>query len=244
MAAAYIIFGVASLLSLIWWGYASDYAEIMMAAAPGAKANPAGFANFIFAESLPVILVFSIASAMIFVIFARQVQKSILESQRALAGSGESLAAAAKALAEGRKMSAAQQFFSTLPFIQGDLAATLADFIKSAGAASDVVVFDLQGKSGGERLSALCKMVLDARAETPHFEETLRRRMKKDAAVADLALVFAAKYKALAKAVGRYDLDGIMSRIVEEGELGATATLLARVHALSAAPDEGLRVVE
>jgi len=67
------------------------------------------------------------------------------------------------------------------------------------------------------------------RASTPHFEETLRRKLKKDKEAHAAAVEFADKYVLLMKALKKYDMDKVYTKIVEHGDLGRVGELFLGV---------------
>jgi hypothetical protein len=94
------------------------------------------------------------------------------------------------------------------------------------GLSSDVVIFDALNKTGDNRLYSICKIILDLRENTPHFDENLRRKVKKDAIIAGNIGIFSSKYNKLLKVLKNYDLDGFIYSLIEEGELGKVHNIL------------------
>jgi hypothetical protein len=113
-----------------------------------------------------------------------------------------------------------------MPMIVNDICLSIADIIAKSGLASDIVVFDALNRQGDARLYAVCNIILEIRASTPHFDENLRRKLKKDSEAASAIAVFSSKYNRLLKTVKAYDSDGSVYGVLYRGLLGQVHGIL------------------
>jgi len=216
----YVVLGFAVVLGAIWGIASAGYMLSAYDSLGFARIGASDYASLVLAVAIPVLVLLLIAAIFACVIFMREnskvMGKILSESRIASANLGE----VNKALIDQRKLDESRQFFRTLPLVLSDISSSLIAAIRATHMASDVVLFDTVGKAGDEKLSAACRIVLDLRSSTPHFEESLRRKLKKDTEAHEAAAEFADKYALLIKALYKYDIDKVYTKVVEDGDMG------------------------
>ncbi|MCR5506230.1 MAG: hypothetical protein K6F04_00075 [bacterium] len=180
----------------------------------------------LFAIGLPILILLMIALVVYVVVSINQTKQIIASLLQISRSEMSGIQTVAKSLIEVRKLGFTNQFFTNLSMILNDMSQFIANIIAKAGIASDVVIFDALSKTGDNRLYSVCRIILDKRESTPHFDESLRRLLKRDESLAGIISIFSEKYDKLLRIVGKYDLDGFISSILEEGELGKVHNVL------------------
>ncbi|MDR1476761.1 MAG: hypothetical protein LBI17_01375 [Rickettsiales bacterium] len=229
MSSLYCIAGFVVSAGIFWGVWAAKYFLESQGISGVGRILPSDMSYMIFAVALPIILLFMVAAIVLFAVANHANRAALVALLRSNKGETESLASISKTLILLKKLGLAGQLFSMLPSILGDMAAMVADIIAKTGMASEVVVFDALSKERENRLYAVCRIITDLRESTPHFDENLRRRVKKDESVAAAIAAFAGKYSRLVKVLGDYDVDGLALTAVEGGMLG-------RVHGILTLP--------
>lgn len=227
MAWLYSLIGFICFLGIFWGVWSSNYFLLSPDFQGVGRILPQDMAYMIFAVGMPVILILFVGVILFIGVsnhFNRGILLNILAGNKAQMSS---LQTVSKALIEVRKLGFTNQFFLNLPIVLNDISICLADIISKTGMASDVVIFDALNKNGDNRLYSVCKIILDLRESTPHFDENLRRKVKKDIMIAGSIGIFSSKYNKLLKILKNYDLDGFVYSIIEEGELGKVHNILS-----------------
>ncbi|MBD5405618.1 hypothetical protein HDR59_03660 [bacterium] len=226
MVGLYSLIGFICFLGIFWGVWSSNYFLSGPDFQGVGQILPQDMAYMIFAVGMPVILLLFVGVILFIGVsnhFNRGILLNILAGNKAQMSS---LQTVSKALIEVRKLGFTNQFFLNLPIVLNDISVCLADIISKTGMASDVIIFDALNKNGDNRLYSVCKIILDLRESTPHFDENLRRKVKKDALVAGSIGIFSTKYNKLLKTLKNYDLDGFVYSLIEEGELGKVHNIL------------------
>ena len=222
----YSVIGFIGFSSLFWGIWSSNY----FLSAPNfhgvGRILPQDMAYMIFAVGMPIILLLFVGAILFIAISNQQNRSSVLNMLAANKSQMSSLQTVSKALIEVRKLGFTNQFFLNLPIVLNDISICLSDIISKTGMASDVVIRDAIEKNGDNRLYSVCKIILDLRESTPHFDENLRRKVKKDMSIAGSIGIFSSKYNKLLKVLKNYDLDGFIYSLIEEGELGKVHNIL------------------
>lgn len=222
----YSVIGFVCFLSIFWGVWSSNYFLSLPNFQGVGQILPQDMAYMIFAVALPIIFLLFIG-IILFIGVAnqqnREVMVNLLSNSKTQMASLQTLS---KSLIEVRKLGFTNQFFLNLPIVLNDISVSLANIISKMGLSSDVVIFDALNKTGDNRLYSICKIILDLRENTPHFDENLRRKVKKDAIVAGNIAIFSSKYNKLLKVLKNYDLDGFIYSLIEEGELGKVHNVL------------------
>ncbi len=222
----YSLIGFLCCLGVFWGVWASNHFLSSYDLSGVAQILPQDMSYMIFAVALPIILLLLFIAIMFFAIsnyMNRRIFLSLLNDSKTEMASLQTLS---KAVIEVRKLGFTNQFFLNLPIILNDISICLSEIIFKTGMASDVVIFDALSKNGDNRLYAMCKIILDLRESTPHFDENLRRKVKKDSSVAGAIAIFSSKYNKLLKVLKNYDLDGFVYSLMEEGALGKVNNIL------------------
>ncbi|MBR1544846.1 MAG: hypothetical protein IJ638_02795, partial [Alphaproteobacteria bacterium] len=180
----------------------------------------------LFAIGLPILILLMIALVVYVIVSINQTKEIIANLLQISRSEMSGIQTVAKSLIEVRKLGFTNQFFTNLSMILNDMSQFIANIIAKAGIASDVVIFDALSKNGDNRLYSVCRIILDKRESTPHFDESLRRLLKRDESLAGVISIFSEKYDKLLRGVEKYDLDGFVSSILEEGELGKVHNVL------------------
>lgn len=240
----YSIMGFVCFLSVFWGVWSSKY----FLSSPNFQGVggilPQDMAYMIFAVIIPIILLLFVG-IFLFVAISNHTNKNVLVSL--LNGNKSqmsSLQILCKSLIEVRKLGFTNQFFLNLPIVLNDISVSLAGIISKTGMASDIVIFDALNKEGDNRLYSICKIILDLRESTPHFDENLRRKVKKDAVIAGNIGIFSSKYNKLLKVLKNYDLDGFIYSLIEEGELGKVHNILSSAIYSSEIPVKSMEIEE
>jgi hypothetical protein len=220
MSAMYALVGFTAVLSLAWGAWSSNYFLSATDLSGVARILPSDLAYILFSVALPVILMLLIVLVIMSLAsnhMTRSALKGLLVANR---GGLEDMQTMSKSLIILQKLGFTSQFYATLPIVVNDICVSIADIITKSGLASDMVVFDSLNKSGDSRLYAICNIILAAKASIPHFDENLRRKVKKDAAVAASIVIFSRKYNKLLKALKAYDASDLVYGVMEGGLLG------------------------
>ncbi len=226
MSVLYSVMGVICFLCVFWGFWGSHYFLSSYGFGGVAEVLPSDMSYVLFAVGLPILILLMIA-LVIYVVVSMNQTKQIIASLLQISRSEMSgIQTVGKSLIEVRKLGFSNQFFINFPVILNDMSQFIANIITKAGIASDVVVYDALSKTGDSRLYAVCRIILDKRESTPHFDESLRRLLKRDESLAGIISIFSDKYDKLLRVVGKYDLDGFVSSIIEEGELGKVRNVL------------------
>ncbi|MGN0929726.1 MAG: hypothetical protein ACI4N3_03750 [Alphaproteobacteria bacterium] len=229
----YSLIGFICFLSIFWGIWSSNYFLSTYNFQGFGQILPQDMAYMIFAVVIPIILLLFIGVILFIAIsnhLHSRVLLNILNSNKAQMSSLQTIS---RALIEVRKLGFTNQFFLNLPMVLNDVSICLADIISKTGLASDVVILDALNKNGDNRLYSVCKIILDLRESTPHFDENLRRKVKKDMTIAGSIVIFSEKYNKLLKVLKNYDLDGFVYSLIEEGELGKVHNILSMsIHSL------------
>ena len=233
----YVVFGIAGVLGVIWGVSSAGYMLSAYDSLGFARIGPSDYAALVLSVAIPILVLLLIAVIFACVIFMREQGRMMLRIQGESRIASANLELVSKALIEQKKLDESRHFFRTLQLVLADVSSSLIDAIRATGMASDVVLFDAVGKAGDERLSSACRVVLDLRASTPHFEETLRRKLKKDKEAFGAAAEFAEKYILLMKALKKYDIDKVYTKIVERGDLGRVGAIFLRAMQEAPAPE-------
>jgi len=231
----YVVFGVSGILGAIWGISSVGYLLSAYESLGFARIGPGEYAFMVMAVAIPILVLLFIAAIFACVIFIREngkVMACILGESRI---AGANLETVSKTLIEQKKLDESRHFFRTLEFVLSDVSSSLIAAIRATHMASDVVLFDAIGKNSDERLSSACRVVLDLRASTPHFEETLRRKLKKDKEAMAAAAEFAEKYALLKDALKKYDVDKVYTKVVENGDFGRVGEIFLK--AMLSAPE-------
>lgn len=210
----------------IWFFWASNFFFSSYDFSGVVQILPQDLSYMIFAVIIPIIFLLLLICVLFFAVsnhINRSIFFDLLKVNKAEISSLQTLS---KAVIEVRKLGFTNQFFLNLPIILNDLSICLSDIISKTGMASDVVIFDALNKNGDNRLYAICKIILDLRESTPHFDENLRRKVKKDSFVAGHISIFLNKYNKLLDVLKNYDLDGFVFSLMEEGCLGKVSNIL------------------
>ncbi|MBR4315852.1 MAG: hypothetical protein IKP65_02615 [Alphaproteobacteria bacterium] len=226
MSVLYYIIGFICFLCIFWGFWGSHYFLSSYGFGGVAEVLPSDMSYVLFAVGLPILILLMIA-LVIYVIASMNQTKMIIANLLQISKSEMSgIQTVGKSLIEVRKLGFTNQFFVNMPMILNDMSQFIADIIAKAGIASDVVIYDALSKTGDNRLYAVCRIILDKRESTPHFDESLRRLLKRDESLAGVISIFSDKYDKLLRIVSKYDLDGFVSSILEEGELGKVRNVL------------------
>lgn len=226
MITPYLIIGFICFFSVFWGVWGSNFFLSSFNNTGVAEILPSDMAYVMLSVVLPIILVI-LCGIVFFVVVVQNQQKNILGNMtESVKRSMEGIEVLSKSLISVRKLGFTNQFFMMLPFILNDMSQSVADIISHIGIASEVVVYDALSKSGETRMYAVCRILLDKRENTPHFEETLRRYVKKDIELAGKISLFSKKYEKLLKALKDYDIEHIVADLLEEGNLGRVHNIL------------------
>ena len=226
MVMSYIIIGFVCFFSIFWGVWGSNYFLSAFNNTGVAEILPSDMAYIMLAVVLPIVLVV-LVGVVFFVVSVQNQQKNILVGMaRSVMGSSDEMQVIGKSLIEVRKLGFTNQFFMMLPFILNDMSQSVADIISHIGIASEVVVYDALSKSSETRMYAVCRILLDKRESTPHFEENLRRFVKKDAELSGKISLFDERYEKLLKSLKVYDIEHIVADLIEEGNLGRVHNIL------------------
>lgn len=216
----YSVIGFVGVSSLFWGVWSSNYFLSSSNFQGFGRILPQDMAYMIFAIGMPIILLLFVGAILFIAISHQQNRNAMLNILAGNKAQMSSLQTVSRALIEVRKLGFTNQFFLNLPIVLNDVSICLADIISKTGMASDVVIRDSLEKNGDNRLYSICKIILDLRESTPHFDENLRRKVKKDITIAGSISIFSDKYNRLLKILKNYDLDGFIYSLIEEGELG------------------------
>ena len=220
MLGLYYIVGFAVVTSVVWGVWAGRYFFAAYNISGVGQILPTDMSYMIFATVLPIILLLMVVAIVFFAIAHRTNRAAIALQMVQNRVEIESLVGISNSLISLKKLGFSSQFFATLPILLDDIGLVIADIIAKTGMASEVVLFDAISKPRDGKLYAICKIMLDIRDSTPHFEENLRRRIKRDEVVLRTIEAFLAKYKRLMRAVEDYDTDGLVKESLENGALG------------------------
>ena len=223
----YSLIGFICFLSMFWGIWSSNYFLSSYNFQGFGQILPQDMAYMIFAVGMPIILLLFVGVILFIAMSNHQNRDVLLNILSGNKAQMSSLQTVSRALIEVRKLGFTNQFFLNLPIILNDISICLADIISKTGMASDVVIFDALNKNGYNRLYSVCKINLDLRESTPHFDENLRRKVKKDMTIAGSIGIFSLKYNKLLKILKNYDLDGFVYSLIEEGELGKVHNILS-----------------
>lgn len=223
----YSLIGFICFLSMFWGIWSSNYFLSSYNFQGFGQILPQDMAYMIFAVGMPIILLLFVGVILFIAMSNHQNRDILLNILSGNKAQMSSLQTVSRALIEVRKLGFTNQFFLNLPIILNDISICLADIISKTGMASDVVIFDALNKNGDNRLYSVCKIILDLRESTPHFDENLRRKVKKDMTIAGSIGIFSLKYNKLLKILKNYDLDGFVYSLIEEGELGKVHNILS-----------------
>ncbi|MBD5398273.1 hypothetical protein HDR60_02075 [bacterium] len=223
----YSLIGFICFLSMFWGIWSSNYFLSSYNFQGFGQILPQDMAYMIFAVGMPIILLLFVGVILFIAMSNHQNRDVLLNILSGNKAQMSSLQTVSRALIEVRKLGFTNQFFLNLPIILNDISICLADIISKTGMASDVVIFDALNKNGDNRLYSVCKIILDLRESTPHFDENLRRKVKKDMTIAGSIGIFSLKYNKLLKILKNYDLDGFVYSLIEEGELGKVHNILS-----------------
>lgn len=216
----YSVMGFVGFSSLFWGIWSSNYFLSSPNFQGVGRILPQDMAYMIFAVGMPIILLLFVGAILFIAISNQQNRGAVLNILAGNKAQMSSLQTVSRALIEVRKLGFTNQFFLNLPIVLNDVSICLADIISKTGMASDVVIRGALEQNGDNRLYSVCKIILDLRESTPHFDENLRRKVKKDMSIAGSIGIFSAKYNKLLKILKNYDLDGFIYALIEEGELG------------------------
>jgi len=240
MSVLYLVMGLICFLCVFWGFWGSHYFLSSYGFGGVAEILPSDMSYILFAVGLPILILLVIGLIVYVVVSVNQTKLVIANLLQISKSEMSGIQTVGKSLIEVRKLGFTNQFFVNLPMLLNDISQFIADIITKTGIASDVVVYDALSKVGDNRLYTICRIVLDKRETTPHFDESLRRLFKRDESVAGMISLFSQKYDKLLKIVGKYDLDGIVAPILEEGELGKVRNIF--LNALNNVKDDGAYV--
>ena len=226
MSVLYLIIGFICFLCIFWGIWGSHYFLSSYGFGGVAEVLPSDMSYILFAVGLPILILLMIALVAYVVISTNQTRAIIANLLQVSKSEMSGIQTVGRSLIEVRKLGFTNQFFINLNIIFNDMSQFIANIITKAGIASDVVVYDALSKTGDNRLYAICRIILDKRESTPHFDESLRRLLKRDESLAGIISIFSEKYDKLLRIVEKYDLDGFISSILEEGELGKVRNVL------------------
>lgn len=226
MSVLYSVIGFICFLCIFWGIWGSHYFLSTYGIGGVAEVLPSDMSYVLFAVGLPILILLMIALLVYVIVSMNQSRAIIANLLQVSKFEMSGIQTVGKSLIEVRKLGFTNQFFTNLPMILNDMSQFIANIITKAGIASDVVVYDALSKTGDNRLYAICRIVLDKRESTPHFDESLRRLLKRDESLAGIISIFSQKYDKLLRIVSKYDLDGFVSSILEEGELGKVRNVL------------------
>ncbi len=237
MSVLYMVIGFICFLGIFWGIWGSHYFLSSYGFGGVAQILPSDMSYVLFAVGIPILILLMIA-LVVYVIASMNQTKQIIANLLQISRSEMSgIQTVAKSLIEVRKLGFSNQFFTNLSVVLNDMSQFIASIITKAGIASDVVVYDALSKTGDNRLYAVCRIILDKRETTPHFDESLRRLLKRDESLAGIISIFSEKYDKLLRIVTKYDLDGFIISILEEGELGKVRNVL--LNALNMKDEKG-----
>ena len=227
MITPYLIIGFVCFFSIFWGIWGSSFFLSSFNNTGVAEILPSDMVYVMLAVVLPIVLVM-LCGVVFFVVMTQNQQRGMIGNMAESVRRGmEGIEVSCKTLINVRKLGFTNQFFMMLPFILNDMSQSVADIISHIGIASEVVVYDALSKSGETRMYAVCRILLDKRENTPHFEESLRRYVKKDMELSGKISLFTKKYEKLLKALKEYDIEHIVADLVEEGNLGRVHNILA-----------------
>lgn len=226
MILLYSVIGFVFFLCVFWgvWGTHYFLSTYNMTGVGGIL--PSDMSYILFAVALPIILLLMLVLIFCVIVSNNQNKNILFNLLQSNKSSMSGIQTIAKSLIEVRKLGFTNQFFTNLPIIFNNMSQIIADIISQTSMASDVVVYDALSKDGDNKLYSVCKIILDKRESTPHFDESLRRLVKKDDSLAGMISIFSEKYDNLLKFINKYDLDGFVSQIIEEGDLGKVRNIL------------------
>jgi hypothetical protein len=222
----YALIGFVAVLSLVWGVLASNYFFAAVDLSGVARILPSDISYILFSVALPIILMLMIVLIAISVAsnhMTRSALSVLLKTNRA---GLEGMEEMSKSLIILQKLGFTSQFFATMPLIVNDICLSIADIVTKSGLASDIVVFDALNRQGDARLYAVCNIILEIRASTPHFDENLRRKVKKDSETAAAIAIFSSKYNQLLKTVKAYDAGDLVYGVLDRGLLGQVHGIL------------------
>ena len=226
MLALYLLTGFICFVCVFWGVWGSNYFLSSYGFGGVAEILPSDMSYVLFAVGIPILILLIIALIIYIVVSMNQMKQMIVNVLQVSKSEMSGIQAVGKSLIEVRKLGFTNQFFTNLPMVLNDISQFIADIIMKAGIASDVVVYDALSKTGDTRLYAVCRIILEKRESTPHFDESLRRLLKRDESLAGVVAIFSQKYDKLLKFAEKYDLDGFVSSILKERELGKVRNIL------------------
>jgi hypothetical protein len=226
MFSLYVIAGFTAALGALWAAFAARYFFAAQGISGVGRILPSDMSYIIFAAGLPVILLLMVAAIALFAVANRANRAAFVALLRLNKGEIESLAGISKSLQSLEKLGFSSRFFAILPTIFDDMALALADVVSKTGMAGEEVLADALAGPGDGRLWAVCRIILDLRESTPHFDENLRRRAKRDENSARAIDAVLGKYVRLSRALAAHDVDGLVRESVEGGVLGKVCGVL------------------
>ena len=226
MIALYSVIGFLGCLCVFWGIAGTRYFLSAFNLTGVAEILPSDMSYILFAVVLPIILVLMIIVVLFIAVSYNENRKMIVGILNNSNNKISQLNVIGKYLLEMQQTSRNVQFFTNLPVIFNEMSQMLADIIKKASIASEVVLLDALSKSGDSKLYSVCKIILDARESIPNFDEKFRRIVKRDESVAGLISIFVEKYDQLLTIMRKYDTDGFVVFLFEEGSLGRIINVL------------------
>lgn len=227
MSASFLVIGFICFLSVVWGIFGSHYFLSTYGLGGVAEILPSDMSYVLFAVILPILFLMMIALIFYVVSGINQNKQYMTLLLQSIKSQMSGIQTIGKSLIEVRKLGFTNQFFINLPIVFNDISQFVANIISRMGIASEVVIYDALSKEGDTRLYSICKIILDKRESTPHFDESLRRLVKRDEVLSGMIGLFIEKYDNLLNIVNKYDVDHFVVRILEEGDLGKVYNILS-----------------
>ena len=213
----YILVAIAA-MALGWGAVAVRYLNV----GPISGIIPSDMAYIVFSSVLPALVILMAGAVAIIALM----YSSSIKNIRIMTKMAGEMTAATESSASITRLAFSTHYFAALPFIMADMAESIAEIMRRAGVASEVVIFDAMSKPGENKLYAISAALAASSESTPHFSLELARAAKKDRDAAKAILAFVKKYKRMAATLKAYDPDGALSITMEEGAAGKAYAII------------------
>ncbi len=216
----FVLLGILLILSVVWIVFSGNYFFSSVNVSGVVNILPSDMAYMIFSVAIPVLILLVIGLIFYQIYEAVQTKSMILSLSKISKSQSSMIQTVGKSLIEVRKLGFTNQFFLNLPIILNDMSIFVSNIITMLRIESNLVVDSALSKPSDLRLSAVCRILLDKREKTPHFDETLRRIIRQNDLLQAQISLFEERYNMLISSLNEYDIDKFTLKTFEEGDLG------------------------